>query len=140
MREWLSSLTIDRVPEIALGLALGYALVKLAETLVAVPVSVLAQHAGRHPSGDDVFGLLDLYSAPYYLYVDVGGTLIAYGQVLLTALVLGVVALVAIAIVRRRDAELGACPFCASRIPHESTHCAYCGSGVAPGGPRHESV
>jgi len=30
---------------------------------------------------------------------------------------------------------LGACPFCASRIPYDSTHCAYCGSGLAPGEP-----
>jgi hypothetical protein len=44
-------------------------------------------------------------------------------------------ALAGIFIVRRRDRELGECPLCASRIPYESTHCTYCGSGVTPGEP-----
>ena len=131
MRDWLSSLTIDRVPEIALGLAFGYALVSFADSLARIPLSVLVQHFGRSPFDDAETLGFDL-SAPYYLNFSVGGTVIAYGQLLVETLAIGLVALGAWYVVRRRDRELGVCPFCASRIPHESTHCAYCGSGVAP--------
>ena len=51
------------------------------------------------------------------------------------AVALGLVALVGVLVTRRRDRVLGECPFCASRIPYASTHCAYCGSGVNPGEP-----
>ena len=54
--------------------------------------------------------------------------------VLAAVIALGLVGLVAVAMVRLRDKELSACPFCASRIPYESRHCAYCGSGVKPAG------
>ena len=138
MRDWLSSLSSDRVAEVALALALGYAFVTLAENLVHIPVSVLAQNFGRDPSSDNedvVVGLLGLFTTPYYLYFKIGGTFIAYGPVLAAALVLGLVALVGWYVVRRRDRALGECPFCASRIPYESTHCAYCGSGVASNSP-----
>jgi hypothetical protein len=60
---------------------------------------------------------------------------IFYGEVLASAIALVLVALVGLMVVRTRDRELGVCPFCDSRIPYESTHCAYCGSGVAPGKP-----
>jgi hypothetical protein len=137
MRDWLSSLVSDRVPDVTVALALGYAFVTLIDHGVRVPVAVLAQHIGSVPGaeGDAVLGLLHLSSAPYYLYWDIGGTYVAYGPVLAALLVLGVVLLAAWFVVRRRDRALGECPFCASRIPYESTHCAYCGSGVTPGEP-----
>jgi hypothetical protein len=139
MRDWLSSLTSDRVPEIAIALALGYALVTLAEHIVRVPMAVLAQNFGRGVEDDDteIQGLLDLFTAPYLLNFSIGDTYVAYGPVVASALVLGLVALVAWFVIRRRNRELGECPFCASRIPYESTHCAYCGSGVEPGEPGH---
>lgn len=134
MRDWLSSLTANRVPELALALAAGYALVTLAETVVRIPVSALAQNVGRNPyeEGDTGLGLLDLFYAPYYLNFSVGPTVIAYGQVLSAVLALGLVSTIAGLVVRRRDRQLGVCPFCASRIPYESRHCAYCGSGLEP--------
>jgi hypothetical protein len=136
MRSWLSSLWSDRVPDIALALALGYALVTLADRLAHVPVSVLAQHFGRSPFGEDqeLLGIID-QTAPYYLNFGIGSTYFAYGPILAAALALSVVVLVAWFVVRRRNRVLGECPFCASRIPYESTHCAYCGSGIAAGEP-----
>jgi large-conductance mechanosensitive channel len=137
MRDWLSSLSSDRVPEVAVALALGYAFVTLVDTFVRVPVSVLAQRVGDDPYDEDdsVFGLVDLVSEPYSLNFSIGKTVVAYGPVLVAVLALGLVALVGVLVTRRRDRVLGECPFCASRIPYESTHCAYCGSGVAPGEP-----
>lgn len=134
MRDWLASVWAARLPEVALGLAFGYALVTLADNIVRIPVSILAQHAGRHPSGEDdtVLGLVDLFTEPYHLNFDVGGTVVVYGEPLAATLSLGLVGLAAWLVVRRRDRELGICPFCASRIPYESTHCAYCGSGISP--------
>jgi hypothetical protein len=136
MRDWLSSLASDRVPEVTVGLALGYAAVGLAERVVGVPISVLAQQFGRSGAdeADVVLGLVDL-SSPYYLNFSIGDTVVAYGPVLASALALGLVALTASFVVRRREHTLVECPFCASRIPYESTHCAYCGSGIAPGEP-----
>jgi hypothetical protein len=134
MRDWLSSLTVERIPELALGLAVGYALVTLADNIGQVAVSILAQHFGSDPTGQDsVLELLNLFSAPYYLSFTVGGTIVVYGNVIAALLSLGAVAAVGKVVVRRRDRVLGACPFCASRIPHESTHCAYCGSSVTLG-------
>jgi hypothetical protein len=140
MRDWLASLTSERVPEVVIALALGYALASLADQVARVPVAVLATHVGRVPDAEDdgVLGLVDLFSGPHFLYFDVGGTRIVYGLVLSQLLVLGLVGLATWLVVRRRDRALGECPFCASRIPHESTHCAYCGSGVAPGDPEPE--
>jgi len=60
---------------------------------------------------------------------------IVYGGVLSATLGIGFVASAGVFIIRRRDRELGVCPHCVSRIPYDSTHCAYCGSGVAPGEP-----
>ncbi len=137
MRDWLSSLSGDRVPEVALGLALGYAFVSVVDDVVAVPVSVLAQHVGRDPSGEDpsTLGLLDLFSTSYYLNFSLGGTVVVYGQAVSAVLALAVVTLTAVLVARRRARVLGSCPLCASLIPYGSTHCAYCGSGVAPGEP-----
>jgi large-conductance mechanosensitive channel len=136
MRDWLASLSRGRALDLALALALGSALATLAEKLADVPVTALAQNFGRDPFDDDtVLELLNLFSAPYYLNVSLGRTVIAYGPVLSALLALGLVALAAVVVVRRRDRVLGECPFCASRIPYESTHCAYCGSSVAPGEP-----
>ena len=49
------------MPEIALALALGYALVTLADNLAHVPVSVLAQHFGRNPFDEEqeLLGIVD---------------------------------------------------------------------------------
>jgi len=126
MREWLSALTRGRVLELALALAFGTTLATFATTLVNVPVSALAQHVGRSPFEDVLF-------APYSLNFSLGKTVIVYGEILEALLSLGLLALVAVIVVGRRDRVLGVCPFCGSRIPHESKHCAYCGSGVAPG-------
>lgn len=136
MRTWISSLVRDRVLEIALALAFGYVVATLASEIADVAIGVLAQHLGDDPYGDDgtVLGLLQLFSsAPYLLNFSVGGTDIVYGEALASTLTLGLVALIGLAVIRRRDRELGACAFCASRIPRESTHCAYCGSSLEPG-------
>ncbi|HKX47727.1 MAG TPA: hypothetical protein VJM06_03610 [Gaiellaceae bacterium] len=132
MREWIASLTRERALDVALALALGTALAALAQTLADIPLNVLAQTVGRNPFAGDNLGILDPFSA-YSLNVSLGQTVIAYGPALASLVALGLLALVAAVIVRKRDRELGACPFCASRIPHESKHCAYCGSSVAPG-------
>jgi large-conductance mechanosensitive channel len=126
MREWLTALTRGRVLELALALAFGTTLATFATTLVDIPVSALAQHVGRSPFEEVLF-------APYSLNFSLGQTVIVYGETLEALLSLGLLALIAVIIVRRRDRVLGVCPFCASRIPYESTHCAYCGSGVSPG-------
>jgi hypothetical protein len=137
MRSWVASLTRERLLDVALALALGTALVRLAEELADTLVSVLSQHLGRSPyEGDDtILGLIDPRTAPYYLNFSLGGTVIAYGFVLSGLLVLGLLGLAAVAVIRQRDRMLGVCPFCASRIPHESRHCAYCGSSLAPSEP-----
>jgi len=135
VREWLSSLTLGRVPEIALALAAGYAAWSLADGIAVAVAHVLAQHVGRFPSEteDTVLGLLNLFSAgPYALNFNLGRTVVVYGQVLASAFALGLVLVGGLIIVRWRNQELGACPFCASRIPYESRHCAACGSGVEP--------
>jgi hypothetical protein len=130
MRAWITSLTRDRVLEIGLAVALGYTLVQLASGLTTIPLSALAQHVSPDLGDRDL-----LQASLYYLSFDVGSTVIAYGPVLGSALTLGLVAALAWVVVKRRDREFGACPFCASRIPYDSTHCAYCGSGVGPGEP-----
>lgn len=134
MRPWLASLVRGHAIELALALGLGYAAAVLAADVAGVVVNILAQHIGRVPFGEDgtVLGLLDLFTSPYYLYFNVGGTIVVFGQALSGALALGLVALLAFFVVRQRARELNACPFCASRIPHASTHCAYCGSSIEP--------
>jgi hypothetical protein len=132
VRAWLASLGRGRALEIALALALGYALFSLAESIASSTTAVLAQHLGRVPFGEGEGFPIDLFSAPGYFNFEVGGTLIFYGPVLSALIAAGLVLLAGIFVVRRRDRALGECPFCASRIPYESTHCAYCGSGVAP--------
>ena len=133
MRSWISWLVHERLTDIALALALGTALATLAEKLAEVPVSVLAQHAGRDLYQDqDLLGLVDPVTI-YSLNFSLGRTAIAYGPVLSALVALGLLGLAAVAVVRRRDRQLGVCPFCASRIPYESRHCAYCGSTVASG-------
>jgi len=127
MAAWFASLTRGRALELAAALALGYVVARLAETLALVPARVLAQNvSGALDFPDESRGLL-----LYELSFDVAGTVIIYGDVLASALALVLVALAAWFVVRRRDRELGACPACAARIPHGSTHCAYCGSATA---------
>lgn len=138
MRSWLGSLARERPLELAVALALGYAIAQLADRLVLAPVGALAQHVGADPyfGDDEILNLQDLYVVGVYrLNFDIAGTVVFYGDVLAGALAFALVALAAFVVVRRRDRALGECPFCASRIPYESTHCAYCGSGVAPGKP-----
>ncbi len=137
MRSWLSFLVTGRVLELALALGVGYATWNLADGIADAAVHIIAQHVGRDPSGEDgtVLGLLDLFQSPYYLNFSIGGTVMVYGGVLSATLGLGFVASVGVFIIRRRDRELGICPHCESRIPYGSTHCAYCGSAVAPGEP-----
>jgi hypothetical protein len=130
MRAWIASLTRDRVLEIGLAVALGDTLFQFASGLTTIPLSALAQHVSPDLGDRDL-----LQASLYYLSFDVGSTVIAYGPVLGSALTLGLVAALAWVVVKRRDREFGACPFCASRIPYDSTHCAYCGSGVGPGEP-----
>ncbi|MGH3066314.1 MAG: hypothetical protein ACRDOF_08405 [Gaiellaceae bacterium] len=133
MYSWLISLVRGRTLEIALALALGYATMTLANSIAELGVGALAQHVGRDPfSKDEIADLLNLFSSPYYLNFSIGRTVIIYGPVLSAAVALSFVAFAGSWAVRRRDRELGVCPFCASRIPYESRHCAYCGSGVEP--------
>lgn len=133
MRTWGSSLVRRRLLELALALALGYATVTLATELANVAVGVLAQHIGRDPYGE-FSERIDLFTAqPFFLNFNIGKTVIVYGDALAGVIALGLVALSGLVIVRRRDRELGVCPYCASRIPYESTTCAFCGSAVEPG-------
>ena len=127
MNRWIASLIRNRSLELAIALALGYALAKFADTVTAIPVSVLAQHVS---DADDDLGLFS--SSLYYLKFHIGSTAIFYGQLLASTLTLVLVLGVTWVVVQRRKSALGECPFCASRIPHESTHCAYCGSGISP--------
>jgi len=128
VKAWLATLTRDRALELAVAIALGYAFAQFVESLTEVPIVALAQHVS-----DDVedFGLFQ--GSVYYLQFHVGSTVIAYGPILGPMLALAVTAGIAWVMVRRRDRELGECPFCASRIPYESKHCAFCGSSVSPG-------
>jgi hypothetical protein len=135
MRAWLGSLAGGRSLELATALAVGWATFALAQSAAGVVTHVLGQHVGSNPFGDDAGFESSVFNAPYLLSFDVGGTRIFYGQVVAALLTLGLVGLVAGYVVRRRERELGECPHCASRIPRESTHCAYCGTGVEPGRP-----
>jgi hypothetical protein len=134
MREWVSSLGTARLPEFALAIALGTALASLAGSFAHVGVGVLLEYAAHVPSdaGEGAEDLLFAFPSASLLNFEVGGTVIVYGPLLQATLAFGLVLLAAFLVVRRRDRVLGACPHCASRIPHESTHCAYCGSTVAP--------
>jgi len=135
VRAWMSSVVHERLVEIALAIALGYATVTLAFELSNVAVGVLAQHVGRDPYGGRT-GTLDLFTAqPFFLNFNIGKTVIVYGDALAQVITLGLVALAGLVIVRRRDRELGVCPYCASRIPYASTTCAFCASAVEPGEP-----
>lgn len=132
MRPWISSLLRGRLLEVALAFALGSAAVTVAASLANVGVGALAQHVGRNPY-DDARVTLDLFTPnPLFLNFSIGSTVIVYGDVLVQILALGLVVLAGVLIIRRRDRELGVCPYCASRIPYESTTCAFCGSAVGP--------
>jgi hypothetical protein len=135
MRAWVTFLTRGRLLELTLAIALGSAALAFAENLSDTAMSILAQHVGSDPTGEDgtVLSLVNLVSGPYYLNFKVGDTIVVYGTTLSAVLTLGLLGLLALAVVRRRNRVLGTCPFCASRIPRESTHCAYCGSAVALG-------
>lgn len=116
--------------ELALAVSLGYAVAKLADSVASIPALILAQHVS---DDEGVLGLQNLFSGGLYLLnFELGSTVIFYGRVLASTIALGLVAVIAVLIVRMRDRELGICPFCASRIPYESAHCAYCGSGLEP--------
>jgi hypothetical protein len=134
MREWVSSLSTERLPEFAIALATGYALATLADSVAGLALSILSQHAGSDPSreGLSLVGLVDLFSAPLYLNFSIGDTVIVYGHLLSSVLTLWLVVLVGYFVVRRRNRELRACPFCTSLIHRESTQCAYCGTAIAP--------
>ena len=136
MRPWLISLVHTRALEVALAVGLGYAVAKLVDDVAIVAVTALAQHVPEETFSDEEGGLQNLFSIGVYLLnFKVGSTVIFYGDVLASTLALTLLVLVATVVVRVRDRALGLCPFCASRIPHASTHCAYCGSGIAPGAP-----
>jgi hypothetical protein len=137
VRAWLASLARGRSLEFALALALGYALFTVAESVASIATDLLAQHLGRAPGfyGDLEGGYpVDLFTAPLFFNFEIAGTTFFYGPVLSALIAFGLVLLTGLYVVSRRDRELGTCPHCASRIPHESTHCAYCGSGIAPRG------
>jgi hypothetical protein len=134
VRSALGDLVRGRLLELSAAVALGYAAFTLADSVARSVTHLLAQHLGRAPFEDTDLGgdVRDIFSAPGFFNFEIGGTVVFYGPVLSAATALGLVALLAWFVVRRRDRELGECPFCASRIPYESTHCAYCGSGIAP--------
>jgi large-conductance mechanosensitive channel len=134
MHDWFAWLTRGRTLDLVLALALGTALATLAENAVDIPISALAQNVGRNPYAPDqtVLGLLDLFSSPYYLNVSLGETVIAYGPTLAALLTVGLLALACLLVVRRRERMLDACPYCASLVPRDSQHCAYCGSSLVP--------
>jgi hypothetical protein len=135
MRDWISSLTTERLPEYAVALAAGYALATLADDVAHLAMSILAQHAGSRPGGGgdpSIVGITDLFNAPYYLNVQVGDTIVVYGGLLSALVALWLVVLVGYVVTRRRNRALGTCPFCGSLVPRTSRHCAYCGSGIAP--------
>jgi rRNA maturation endonuclease Nob1 len=130
---WLVWLARGRSLELACALALGYAASILAKDLADVPVVALAQHVEDEAA---LLGEPNLFSGGVYLLnVEIASTVFFYGDVLASLLAVTLVGLVTLVVVRRRDRELTACPFCASRIPHESRHCAYCGSSVVPSEP-----
>jgi large-conductance mechanosensitive channel len=132
MRAWSLFIVRNRLLDIALAVALGIAAYEVVRKLSEAGVTALAQHVGRYPGDDDGTGLLNLLSyGPYNLYVEIAGTYVVYGQVLVGAIAFGLVALAGVFVIRARKSHLGECPFCASRIPYESTHCAYCGSSVS---------
>ena len=132
MRNWIALLLRDRALELAAALSLGYAFARLAEALTAIPVTTLAQHV---PDEGNVLDLANLFSGGIYLLnFQIGSTVIFYGQILSSTLALCLVLVLAWLLVKIRDGRLGICPFCSSRIPHESRHCAYCGSAVEPAG------
>jgi hypothetical protein len=136
MRAWAAALVRGRMLEVAIAIAVGYAALDLADQIARLSTGILGQHIGDDPfATGTVMDLVSLFDAPYYLNFSIAGTIVVYGTVLSSALAFGLVALAAVVVVRRRDSALGQCPFCASRIPYESTHCAYCGSGVASGEP-----
>ena len=132
MRAWSLFMVRNRFLEIALAVALGIGAYEVLNKISEAAVNVLAQHVGTSPTGD---AFSDLVYGPYNLYVDIAGTYVVYGQALVGAISLALVGIAGLLVIRRRDKTLAECPFCASRIPFESTHCAYCGSGVSPGTP-----
>lgn len=130
MKRWLAVLVRERTLELAAALSLGYAVAKLAEAVIAIPVTTLAQHVSAE---GDRLGLLSLFSGGLYLLnFHLGSTVIFYGQVLASALTLGLLLVLVWLLVKVRNGRLGICPFCASRTPPESRHCAYCGSTLVP--------
>lgn len=133
MSGWLAWLVKGRSLELGCALALGYAMSLVAKNIAEVPALALAQQIEEDA---DVLDLLNLFSSGLYLLnFEIASTVFFYGDVLASALALALVVLVTLVVVKRRDRVLGTCPYCASLIPHESRHCAYCGSGIEPGEP-----
>jgi large-conductance mechanosensitive channel len=131
-RSWVAALARGRVLEIALALALGYAAVRLASEVGNVVAIGIAQHVENPVEDGTVLGLENLFTTGVYLLnFEIAGTVFFYGEVLAAAIALLLVSVGGAFVVRARNRVLGECPFCASRIPYESTHCAYCGSTLA---------
>jgi len=127
-------MSIDRVPELALALALGYAGWQLASGTADVVVGVIGEHAGGIAGIDkNVLTHAETFSyAPYALNFHVGKTVVVYGPALSSLLALGLVGLVAVAVVRRRSRVFEACPFCVAQTPIGAHRCAMCGSTLEP--------
>lgn len=131
MSAWVSTLARGRMLELAVALALGYALAALAGATSNVVLDIVGEMIGRYPF-DGSQGAANLLDGRYLLNVEIGSAVIVYGHVLSALLALALVALLGLLVVRRRAHALGACPQCAALIPRASRHCAYCGSTVEP--------
>jgi large-conductance mechanosensitive channel len=130
MSAWVSTLAHGRMLELAVALALGYALATLAGATSDVVLDIVGEVIGRYPfDGGEGAAILD---GRYLLNAEIGSAVIVYGHVLSALLAVGLVAGLGFLVVRRRGHALGACPQCAALIPRASKHCAYCGSTVEP--------
>lgn len=117
-------------------MALGYVAAQIASSVGQTAASALGQHVGGSGEDDsEDFGSGSSILAAYNLRFTIGGTEVFYGPLFTSAISLGTLLLAAAVVLRHRNRMLGVCPACASRIPHESTQCAYCGSDVSSGEP-----
>lgn len=117
--------------EVVLALALGSALVKVANAVAFLVVDVLGQQ--NRPSGrpNSIFGDVHLVGeGTAYLSFHVGDTVIGYGYVLGALLTFSLVALAALIVLR--DEGLRCCPHCLSRIPTGAAVCQFCSLEVEP--------
>ena len=105
------------------GVALGYALVSLAEAVSNIGVSALAQH--RKPPTDDT-GVFNLFGgSPELLNFKIGDTVVVYGPSLVALFTLSLVACACLAYVRVRANVRATCPHCLSEVPVAATVCAH---------------